>query len=331
VNPRPMTRREWLLTALASAGALPLSTQAQQQAAYPYKSINWVVGFPPGGGSDAVTRIVAGKAQIGLGQPIVVENRPGASSIIAAQYVLQAPADGYTLLSAEQGVLIFNEALYAKIPYDPARDFIPITNMVSVPLLLVVNPEFPARDLRSFIDLVKKNPGKYNFGSPGRGLAHHLAMEKLKAQAGLEIMDVQYKGIGPVIQDVVAGQIPIGAIDLAPLLPQLRTGKLRAIASFSTERLAILPDVPTFAEIGLTDLDLAPIVGVVAARGTPPAVITRVHDEVVRALHDEELVKKMGGLGIQIVGNTPEQFSAFLKREAERWLPFIRSRNIRLE
>ena len=165
-----MKRRQFLAAALAA----PLVVRAQTS--FPSKPIAWVVGFPPGGGADGVTRLVAAKLSQNIGQPVVVENRPGASSIIAAQHVAQSPADGYTLWSCEQGGLVFNAALYSKLPYNPQQDFAPVTDMVRVPLLLVVNPGFPATDFKGFLDEVRKQPGKYHFGSPGRGLAHHLAM-----------------------------------------------------------------------------------------------------------------------------------------------------------
>src|SRR5258705_3598361 len=177
-----MQRRQFLLALSASA----LATRGWTQQSYPSKPITWVVGFPPGGGADGVTRLVAAKLSQNIGQPVVVENRPGASSIIAAQYVAQAAPDGYTIWSTEQGGLIFNAALYSKLPYDPQHDFAPVTDMVQVPLLLVVNPGFPATDFKGFVDEVRKQPGKYHFGSPGRGLAHHLAMERLKADAKLD-------------------------------------------------------------------------------------------------------------------------------------------------
>ena len=321
-----MRRREFLF----AAGALSLGAAHAQQA-FPSKPISWVVGFPPGGGADGVTRLVSAKVAQNIGQPIVVENRPGASSIIAAQYVAQAPADGYTLFSCEQGSLVFNTALYSKLPYDPARDFAPVSDMIRAPLLLVVNAGFPASDLKSFVEQVRKQPGKLNFGSPGRGLAHHLAMEAFKGRAKLDIVDVQYKGIAPVVQDVVAGQIPIAAIDTVVVLPHLRSGKLRALASFSTQRLAVTPDVPSMAELGYDGLDIAPIVGVAVPRKTPREVIAKLNTEIVRALRDPEVSAKLTGLGLEIIGDTPEEFAAFLQSEAKRWLPLIRSLNIKLD
>jgi tripartite-type tricarboxylate transporter receptor subunit TctC len=321
-------KRRHLLIAAAAGAAVPLFARGQS---YPSKPISWVVGFPPGGGADGVTRLVAAKVSQNIGQPIVVENRPGASSIIAAQYVAQAPADGYTVFTCEQGSLVFNTALYSKLPYDPVRDFAPVTDLIRAPLLLAVNAGFPANDLASFVEYVRKQPGKLNYGSPGRGLAHQLAMEAFKRRAQLDIVDVQYKGIAPVVQDVVAGQIPMAAIDTVVVLPHLKSGKLRALASFSTKRLAVTPDVPSMAELGYEGLDIAPIVGVALPRATPREVIAKLNSEIVRALRDPEVSARLTGLGLEIIGDTPEQFAAFLQAEGSRWLPLIRSLNIRLD
>src|SRR5437764_10444609 len=181
-----MKRRQFLAAALAA----PMVVRAQTN--FPSKSISWVVGFPPGGGADGVTRLVAARLSQNIGQPVIVENRPGASSIIAAQYVSQAAADGYTIMSVEQGSMVFNTALYSKLPYDPAKDLAPVCDMIRAPVILAVNPSFPAKDLKSFIELVRANPGKYNYGSPGRGLAHQLAMEAFKQRAKLDIVSGRY-------------------------------------------------------------------------------------------------------------------------------------------
>ena len=322
-----MRRRDFLIA--TAAAMAPLGGRAQ--AAYPARPITWVVGFPPGGGADGVTRLVASKLSQNVGQPVLVENRPGASSIIAAQYVAQAAPDGYTIMSVEQGSMVFNTALYSKLPYDPARDFAPVSNMIRAPLILAVNPSFPAKDLKSFVEQVRQNPGKLNYGSPGRGLAHQLAMEAFKQKAQLDIVDVQYKGIAPVVQDVIAGQIPMGAIDTVVILPHLRGGKLRALASFSDKRLAVTPDLPSMAELGYDGLDIAPIVGVAAPRNTPHDVVTKLNAEIVRAVRDPEVTAKLSSLGLELVADTPEHFAEFLKSEGSRWLPLIRQLNIKLD
>ena len=321
-----MRRRQFLIA--AAAAMAPLGARAQ--AAYPSKPITWVVGFPPGGGADGVTRLVASKVSQNIGQPVLVENRPGASSIIAAQYVANATADGYTIMSVEQGSMVFNTALYSKLPYDP-KDIAPVCDMIRAPVILAVNPNFPAKDLKSLIDYVRSQPGKLNYGSPGRGLAHQLAMEAFKQRAKLDIVDVQYKGIAPVVQDVVAGQIPMAPIDTVVILPHLRAGKLRALASFSDKRLTATPDVPAIGELGYEGLDIAPIVGVGAPAKTPREIINRLNAEVVKALRDPQVSGKLAGLGLEIIGDTPEQFAGFLQDEGKKWLPLIRSLNIKLD
>ena len=315
-----------LLSAVIAAAALSQIAQAQQT--FPAKPITWVVGFAPGGGMDAVTRMVAAKVAQNIGQSVLVENRPGASTIIAAQSVARAAPDGYTIWSTEQGGLVFNAALYAKLPYDPANDFTPITNMIRAPLVLTVNAAFPAKDLKS---LIEKDPGKLSYGASGRGIFHHLSMEALKERVGIDIADVQYKGIAPAMQDVIAGQIPMAVIDTVVVLSQLKSGKLRGLASFSNARLSVTPDIPSLAELGYPNLDMAPIVGVVAPRGTPPAIVARLNTEIVRALKDPDVNGKLAALGLDIVGDTPEQFAAFIDGEAKRWLPLIRKLNIKLD
>ena len=318
-----------LIAALAAALALPLAVQAQQP--FPSRPITWTLGFAAGGGMDAVTRLVAAKLSQNIGQPVVVENKPGASSMIVAQYVAKSAPDGYTIWSTEQGALVFNSALYSKLPYDPVKDFTPITNMISAPLVLVVNPGFAATDLRSLIEMAKKAPGKYTYGGPGHGAFHHLGMEALKERTGMNIMDVQYKGIGPAMQDVIAGQVPISPVDTVVVLPSLKAGKLRALATFSNTRLAVTPDVPSLAELGYPGLDMAPIVGVMAPRGVPKDVIAKLNTEIVRALRDPAITARLNGFGLSVIGDSPEQFGAFLDAEAKRWLPLIRKLNIKLD
>src|SRR3954469_692440 len=189
------------------------------------------------------------------------------------------------------------------LSYDPAKDFAAITDMSRAPILLAMSPSLPAKDHKSFVDYALSQPGKLNYGSPGRGLAHQLAMEAFKRKAKLEIVDVQYKGIAPVVQDVVAGQIPIGPIDTVVVLPHLRSGKLRALASFSDKRLAATPDVPSMGELGYPDLDIAPIVGVGAPAKTPREIITKLNTELVRALRDPEVSAKLTGLGLELIGD----------------------------
>lgn len=316
---------------IVAAASLLLAATAVAQSAFPSKPITWVVGFPPGGGQDAVVRLVAAKLAENLGQSVLVENKPGASAMIAAQYVAQAAPDGHTILTVEQSLMIFNKLMYSKVPYDAERDFTPITNLINAPLVLAVHPSFEAKDLKSFIELVKKQPGKLNYGGPGRGVFHHLGMEALMDRTGLEIVSVQYKGIAPAVQDLIAGQIPIATIDTVVGLPHIKSGKLRALATYSTKRLPVTPDVPALGELGFPELDMAPIAGVAAPKATPRPVIAKLHTEIVRALRDPTVTSRFLSLGLEIVGNSPEEFQAFLDSEAKRWVPLIKKLNIKLD
>ncbi len=315
----------------ALAACVVLSTAAQAQQPFPSRPITWALGFAPGGGMDAITRLVAAKVSQNIGQTVVVDNKPGASSIIVAEYVAKAAPDGYTIWSTEQGALVFNTALFSKLPYDPVRDFTPVTNMITAPLVLAVNPSFPAKDLKEFIDLIKKNPGKYSYGASGRGVFHHLGMEALKERAGLDIVDIQYKGIAPALQDLIANQIPIAPVDTVVILPSLKAGKTRALATFSNARLSVTPDVPSLAELGYPGLDMAPIVGVMAPKAVPKDIINRLNAEIIKAINDPTVNARLVGLGLTVIGDTPEQFAAFLDGEAKKWLPLIRKLNVRLD
>ncbi len=317
------------LAAVVACMVMPLTAAAQT--AFPAKPITWVVGFAPGGGVDGVTRMVAAKMSQNLGQQVIVENRPGASSIIAAQYVAQAAPDGYTLLSVEQGIMLFNSAMYSKLPYDAARDFAPVTNMIKAPLLLTVGATVPVNDLAGLIELAKKKPDALSYGSPGRGLAHHVAMEVFKDRAGIQVAEIQYKGIAPVIQDVTGGQVPVAVIDTVVVLPHLKSGKIKALASFSKTRLAVTPQVPSLAELGFADMDIAPIVAAAVPKATPREIINRLNAEIVRAVRDPEVSAKLLGLGLEIVADSPEQFAAFLEAESRRLLPVVKRLDIKLD
>ena len=320
-----------MLNLVAGLALVMITSLAFGQPAFPSRPITWVVGFPPGGGQDSVVRLVAAKLAENLGQSVVVENKPGASAMIAAQYVAQSPADGYTILTVEQTLMIFNKLFYSKVLYDAERDFTPITNLINAPLVLAVNPNFEAKDVKSFIEVVKKQPGKLNYGSPGRGVFHHLGMEAFMERTGLDIVGVHYKGIAPATQDLVAGTIPLATIDTVVGLQNFRAGKLRPLATYTTKRLAVTPDVPSMAELGYPELDMAPIAGVAAPKATPKPVIAKLHSEIVRALRDPTVTGRLQGIGLEVVGSSPEEFTAFLESEAKRWTPLIKKLNIKLD
>lgn len=324
--------RKFRTTTVAVALCAGLAASALSFAqTWPSKPIQWVVGFPPGGGADFVARAVTRQISASIGQNIIVDNRPGASSIIAAQVVAQAAPDGYTVFGADGGALVLNPVLYSKLPYDPVRDFAPVSLLIKAPLLIAVHPSFPAKDIKSFIELARAQPGRLNYASPGRGTHHHLAMETLKARAGIDVADIVYKGAGPAVQEVLAGQVMVGMLDSVVTLSHLRAGKLRALAVFSATRIPQLPDVPTLMELGLLDQEVAATVGVVAPRATPRDVVAKLASEAARAVKHPELNKRLSDLGMEPVGSSPEQFSAYLESEAKLFQPLIRRLNIRLD
>lgn len=325
-----MNRRQFAATlCLICTGMLAGSAVAADD--YPHKPIRWIVGYPAGGGSDLVARTLADRLQRSIGQPVVVENKPGATTSIAAQAVAKSEPDGYTIFSPDNGTLVNNPMLFAKLPYDPVQDFAPVTMIVKIPMLLVANPAFPAKDVKAFVDLIKKNPGKYSYASPGKGTPHHLAMELFKFKAGMEILDVPYKGGAPATQDVLSGQVPFMILDVGSATPYLKAGKLKAYAVMAGKRLNSLPDVPAISEFGFTDLDVQAWQGVVVPKQTPKPVIAKLNAELVKAIENPEVQARLRAAGMEPISSTPEQFAAQIKSEAKIWQPFLKTLNIRLD
>lgn len=324
-----MKKRAFNLGLLALS--LSLACGAATAQTWPDKPLRWVVGYPAGGGSDIVARIIADGLRQVVGQPVVVDNRPGASTAIAAQAVAKSAPDGYTLFSPDNGTMINNPVLFRSLPYDPVADFAPVTMIGRFPLLVVANPQFPASDIRAFIELVKKNPGKFSYASPGKGTPHHLAMELLKSRAGLDVPDVSYRGGAPATQDVLANQVPFMVLDASAAAPHLRAGKLKALAVISGERLGSLPDVPAIAEAGYQDLDVSAWQGVVVPAKTPRAVIDQLNAALVKAIALPETQSRLRETGMLPTSSTPEQYAARLKSEAAFWQPFIRTLGIQLD
>lgn len=313
--------------ALAGLGA-PSSVLAQD---YPNRPIKWVVGYPAGGGSDMVARVIADKLQQVLGQAIVIENKPGATTSIAARAVASASPDGYTLFSPDNGTLVNNPMMFKKLPYDPVADFAPVSMIVRMPMLLVAHPGFPANDVRSFVELLKRNPGKYPYASPGKGTPHHLAMEAFKSRAGIDAPDVAYKGGAQAVQDVLANQVPFMVLDGPSAAQHLQAGKLKALAVISQQRLERFPDIPAIGEAGFKDLDVHAWQGVVMPAGTPRAIINKVHAGLVEAIGSPETQNKLRSTGMEPVTSTPEAYAAKIKSESAIWHPFIKQLNIQLD
>jgi len=317
----------WVLAVLY---AIPLTGLAQSTG-YPSKSIRWVVPYPAGGGSDFLARTISQQLAVQMKQSILIDNKPGANTAIAAADVAHAPADGHTILSADNGTMVFNPALYAKLSYSPEKDLVPVTLMGKFPMILVVGPASDAKDAKDFIRKAKAKPGSVNYGSAGAGSPHHLAMELLKVHAGLFMVHIPYRGAAPALTDLAGGQIPAMMVDLAAGAGFIKSGKIRALAVASPVRLAQLPDVPTFAELGLKNVEAAALVGVVAPAGTPTDVVNSLQKQLAEAINHAPVRQKLIDFGIEPVANTPAQYSELLRSESTVWHKIIKQQNISLD
>ena len=319
---------------LALAGtmltALALAPHAAAQS-FPSKPIRWIVPYAAGGGSDFLARTIGQQLSANIGQPIVVENKPGANTAIAAAETARSPHDGYTVMSADNGTLVFNPALYKTLTYNPTRDLAPVSLLGKFPMILVVGANAEFKDARDFLARVKAAPGKVSYASAGAGSPHHLAMELLKERAGLRMVHIGYRGAAPALLDVVGGQVPAMMTDLAAGAAFLKAGELRPLAVANATRLPQLPNVPTFAEVGLQGVEAAALVGMVAPAGTPPDVIAKLQTSVAAAIKQPEVNRKLVDFGVEPVGSTPEQFAALLRSETALWHKLIRDLNITLE
>lgn len=304
------------ILAAAIAGVC-FSSAAQAADPYPNKPIRLIVPFAAGGTTDIVARIVSDGLGRELGQAVVVENRGGGGGSIGADAVVRSTPDGYTLGVATVSTMATNPATNPKNPYNPLKDFAPITNLVNVPNVLTVNPSVPAKNLAEFIALLKANPGKYAYASSGAGGIGHLDGELFKSLTQTDMVHVPYRGSGPALNDVIAGQVNAQFDNLPSSMPHIQAGKLRALAVAAPKRLPSLPDVPTFTEAGLPEMDNMAWYGLVAPAGTPQAVIDRVHDAAVKALKAPKTVQRLADGGSLVDGNTPAQYAEQIKRELE--------------
>jgi tripartite-type tricarboxylate transporter receptor subunit TctC len=298
---------------------------------YPSKPIRFVVPYPAGGPLDTVARLLGQKVAESTKQPVVVDNKPGAGGNIGADAVAKSPPDGYTILMGAVATHAINPTLYANIPYDAVRDFIPVTQVASTPNVLVVHPSIPAASVREFIAYAKANPGKLNFGSGSTGSAGHLAGELFKAMAGVDMTHVPYKGAAPAMNDLIGGQIQLMFDNLASSLAQVRAGKVRALAVTTAKRTALAPDLPTIAESGLPGFDISTWFGIFVPAATPREIVDRLHAEFTAALAAPELREKMLNLGAEPVGSTPEEFARYIRGEAEKYARVIRSSGARAD
>ncbi len=298
---------------------------------YPNKPIRWVVPYTGGGITDVVTRVVTQKMQASMGQPIVVENKPGANSIIGADIVAKSTPDGYSIVTVIAAHAA-NATLYqGKLPFDPVKGFVPFSLAAIAPLILTTNNNFPAKDVKELIAYAKANPGKVNFGSSGIGAAAHLTTELLKQTAGIDMVHVPFKGTAPALLAVQANDIQILVDVPSTLMPHVRGGKIKALAMFSGKRVAGATEVPTMAEAGGPPLEAATWVMFLAPAGTPPAVIARLSQEAHKAVNDADIKQKFTDIGIEPVGGTPEQTSKFLNDEIAKWSKVITTAGVKAE
>ncbi|HSQ03278.1 MAG TPA: tripartite tricarboxylate transporter substrate binding protein [Burkholderiales bacterium] len=300
----------------------PATLHAQS---YPAQAIRFVVPFPAGGPLDIVARAIGQELNRSWGQPVIIDNRPGAGGNIGADYVAKAPPDGYTILMGAVSTHAINVTLYSRLPYDPIRDFAPVTLVTSVPNILVVHPSVPAKTVRELIAVAKARPGQLNFGSGSTGSAGHLAGELFKTMAGVDMVHIPYKGAGPAVVDLLAGHVSLMFDNLASALPNIKAGRVRAIAVTTSRRSPFLPELPTISEAGLPGFDIGTWFGVFAPGGTPRDIVVRLNAEIVRILNTPGMKERLANLGAEPMGNQPEQFAAFIKSEIPKYAKVIKA------
>jgi len=310
--------------------ALLFTPFAFAQDSYPSRPIKLIVPFPPGGATDIVGRLMAQKLQEALGQPVVVENKAGAGSNIGSEQVAKAAPDGYTLLLGTIANAT-NMSIYKNMPYDTLRDFAPVTQTMAAPSVLVVTNALPANNLKELIALAKVQPGKLSFASSGAGGSPHLAGELLKLRAGIDLIHVPYKGAAPALVDVVSGVVSMGFKTALSAIPHMQSGKLKPLAVAATRRLAQIPNVPTMAEAGLPDFEVSSWNGVLAPARTPPEVIARLNQELVRILATQDVKDRFAAQAAEPVGSTPEQFRAYIRSEIDKWAQVVRASGAKID
>ncbi len=327
---RHIARRTLLATSLAAlaAGALPLGAAAQS---YPAKPITIVVPFSAGGTTDILARVIGQGLQKELGQSVVVDNRAGAGGNIGGALAAKAPADGYTLFMGTVGTHAINEALYKKMPFDPVKDFAPLTRVANVPNLLVANPQQPFKTVQELIAYAKAHPGEVNFGSSGSGSSIHLSGELFKTMAKVDMVHVPYKGSAPAVTDLLGNQIGIMFDNMPSAIQHVRAGKLRPIAVTTAQRSPELPDVPTIAEAGVPGYEATSWFGMFAVAGTPKPVLDKLHAALAKVLAQPDVKKKIAEQGGEVVIETPEQFAAFIKAETAKWGKVVKESGARAD
>jgi len=314
-----------VLLIAALAGAAGATAQN-----YPARPVRLIVPSSPGGGTDISARIIAPRLSEYLGQQVVVENRPGAGTMIGGEVVARSAPDGYTLLMGIS-TLAINPAIYRKVPYDALRDFAPVSQAVALPNVLVAHPSLPVKTVKELVAFARARPGQINFASAGLGTSPHLSMELFLSMTGLKMVHVPYKGSGPGVTDLVAGHVPLMMPNMLSALPHIKSGRLRALGVTSAKRASRASDIPTIAEAGVPGYEAVQWYGVLAPAGTPRPVITRLHAEVVRVLQQPDIRERFLSDGAEAVGSSPEEFAAFIRAETAKWAKVIKDAGLRPE
>lgn len=310
---------------------LSLMTQSVANPTFPNKPIKIIIGFPAGGPLDAHIRLLTDRLQTTLGQSLIIDYKAGAGGTVGAQFVAQAPADGYTLLLANTGTMVINPAIYNQLPYDTLKDFQPIARTAQQPLALIVNNEVPAQSLREFIDYIRRNPGKVNYGSAGNGGISHLVPEMLKQETKTFMVHIPYRGSAPAFMDLMAGQVQFMAESIPQAANYAKQGKLRALAVTSSKRNSALPDVPTVNETGVAKLEVVGFYGVLAPKNTPHDVVLKLSNAFKQTLESKEIQQKMISQGADPAFLNAEDFSAFLKKEMPKWAVVVKQAGAKID
>ncbi|MES2973081.1 MAG: tripartite tricarboxylate transporter substrate binding protein [Pseudomonadota bacterium] len=315
---------------VAAAAALVAPSNAIAQDAFPSKPIRMVLPFPPGGVTDLLARALAEKLAPRLGQPVIVDNKAGAGTVLASDLVARAPADGYTLLLAASS-LGTAPLIYDKVGYDAIKSFTPVTQVASVVHVVVVNPSLPVKSMKELTAYAKANPGKLNYGSTGTGTSTHLEGELYKSMANIFMVHIPYRGSGPALTDLVGGQLHVMFDALGSSGPFIKAGKLRALAVTTAKRSQSIPELPTVSESGVPGYEAMPWLGLVAPAGTPPAVVDRIHREVAKVLEEPDIKERFKGWGLDIIGNSPTEFASFLRKDIAQWNKVITNAKIKAD
>jgi tripartite-type tricarboxylate transporter receptor subunit TctC len=316
------------LLVLGLALALALDAAAQT---YPTKPIRLIVPFPPGGSADILARAIGQKAGEGLGQSLVIENRPGAGTAIGAEALAKSPPDGYAIMIGTVSSHAINPAVNPKLPFDPVKDFTPVSLVASIPFAMVVHPSVPAKTVQEFIALARAKPGTLNYSSAGNGTSNHLAGELLKSMARIDIVHIPYKGSAPALNDLIAGQVLLMFDLVLTAAPHVKSGAVRGLAVTGAQRSAVLPELPTVAESGLPYYEVSAWFGIFAPAGVPRPVVERLNAEFVKALRDPDLRQRLASQGAEPLTSTPAEFSAYLRSEIDKWAQVVRAAGMKVD